>query len=200
MGKRQEAALETRQKIIDATAALLQERRADEINIEDITARANVAKGTFYTHFKRKEDVISVIAMKCYNVVWDETVRSGGSVCEKLRLYLTNSAAIIRENTLQIAQNWVKSVAAPIEGEQNGIEKFNFDFANICSILEDGAASGELAKDAPLSLLAEGVIDGYYGAVFIWCLTSGERELEQAIASFCENVVPPMLAQYKTNK
>ena len=82
MGKRQEAALEMRQKLIDVTAALLQERRADEINIEAITARANVAKGTFYTHFKRKEDVISVIAMDCYNVVWDEIVRSESGTCE----------------------------------------------------------------------------------------------------------------------
>ena len=54
MGKRQEAALETRQKIVDAVRALLRQRRADEINIEDITQRAGVAKGTFYTHFKRK--------------------------------------------------------------------------------------------------------------------------------------------------
>ena len=105
MGKRQEAALETRQKIVDAVRALLRQRRADEINIEDITQRAGVAKGTFYTHFKRKEDVISVIAMQCYAVMWDETMRRGGSAYEKLALYLNNSARIIEKNTLQIAQN-----------------------------------------------------------------------------------------------
>ena len=196
MGKRQEAALETRQKIVDAVRALLRQRRADEINIEDITQRAGVAKGTFYTHFKRKEDVISVIAMQCYAVMWDETMRRGGSAYEKLALYLNNSARIIEKNTLQIAQNWVKSVAAPIAGELCGVEKYNFDRRNIASILEGGVSRGELLPDTPCEALADSIMEGYYGAVFVWCLTSGETPLERALESFCETILQPILARY----
>lgn len=196
MGKRQEAALETRQKIVNAVRALLRQRRADEINIEDITQRAGVAKGTFYTHFKRKEDVISVIAMQCYAVMWDETMRRGGSAYEKLALYLNNSARIIEKNTLQIAQNWVKSVAAPIAGELCGVEKYNFDRRNIASILEGGVSRGELCADTPCERLTDGIIDGYYGAVFVWCLTAGETPLERALESFCETILQPILARY----
>ena len=198
MGKRQEAALETRQKIVDATATLLQEKKADAINIEDITQQAGVAKGTFYTHFKRKEDVISVIAMQCYAVMWDETMRRGGSAYEKLALYLNNSARIIEKNTLQIAQNWVKSVAAPLAGELCGVEKYNFDRRNIASILEGGVSRGELLPDTPCERLTDGIIDGYYGAVFVWCLTAGERALAAAIEQFCCGFVRPLLAQHQT--
>ena len=55
MGKRQDAALQTRKKIIEAMKELLDEKKAEEINIEEITQRAHIAKGSFYTHFKRKE-------------------------------------------------------------------------------------------------------------------------------------------------
>lgn len=53
MCKRQDAALETQQKIIEVMRALLQEKNANEINIEEITQCAGVAKGSLYTHFRR---------------------------------------------------------------------------------------------------------------------------------------------------
>lgn len=196
MGKRQEAALETRQKIVDAVRALLRQRRADEINIEDITQRAGVAKGTFYTHFKRKEDVISVLAMECYTLLLDDVLSSAAGTFAKLRRYLVHSARIIEKNTLQIAQNWAKSVAAPIAGELCGVEKYNFDRENILNLLKSGAASGELLPDTPCEALADGIMEGYYGAVFVWCLTSGETPLERALESFCETILQPILARY----
>lgn len=196
MGKRQEAALETRQKIVDAVRALLRQRRADEINIEDITQRAGVAKGTFYTHFKRKEDVISVLAMECYTLLLDDVLSSAAGTFAKLRRYLVHSARIIEKNTLQIAQNWVKSVAAPIAGELCGVEKFNFDRRNIASILEGGVSRGELLPDTPCEALADSIMEGYYGAVFVWCLTAGDKPLERALESFCETILQPILARY----
>ena len=88
MGKRQEAAQETRQKLIDAMRSLLQEKDADDIGIEEITVRAGVAKGTFYTYFKRKEDVVSVIAMESYNVIKQAAFNSTGGVYRQLCGYL----------------------------------------------------------------------------------------------------------------
>ena len=134
--------------------------------------------------------------MQCYAVMWDETMRRGGSAYEKLALYLNNSARIIEKNTLQIAQNWVKSVAAPIAGELCGVEKYNFDRRNIASILEGGVSRGELCADTPCERLTDGIIDGYYGAVFVWCLTSGDKPLERALESFCETILQPVLARY----
>ena len=49
--------LDTRktQRIIDAAAQLFAERHYHEVRMEDIAAKANVAKGTLYLHFKDKE-------------------------------------------------------------------------------------------------------------------------------------------------
>ena len=58
MTKRQENALKTRQKILDAAFELLNKNEFDDLNIDDITNHCNVAKGTFYTYFKHKEDVV----------------------------------------------------------------------------------------------------------------------------------------------
>ena len=58
MKKRQQMALKTRQKILNAVYELLQKNEFDELSIDDITNHCAVAKGTFYTYFKHKYDVV----------------------------------------------------------------------------------------------------------------------------------------------
>lgn len=197
MGKRQEAALETRQKIIEAMRALLQEKAASDINIEEITQRAGVAKGSFYTHFKRKEDVISVIAMGCYNMARDSAFRSSAGISEQISGYLRDSGKIIVANTLQIAQNWMKSVTAPLPGENGGMEKYRFDYDNLLEMFRRAVRSGELRTDTPCDQLAQSVINSYYGAVAIWCITDGKTDLAQNIGQYCAHDLNRLLEQYK---
>lgn len=197
MGKRQEAALETRQKLIDAMRSLLQEKEAETIGIEEITARAGVAKGTFYTYFKRKEDVVSVIAMDCYNMVKETAFRSAGGIYEQLSSYLQNSAKVIISNSLQIAQNWMKSVAAPLPDEQGGIEKYCFDYDNIMEMLKKAVQAGELQNDTPCAVIAQNIMNSYYGAVISWCITKGDTELGENMEHYCTYELKLLIEHYK---
>ncbi|MBR1618075.1 TetR/AcrR family transcriptional regulator, partial [bacterium] len=58
MTNRQENALKTRQKLLDVTHNLIKQKGFYKLNIEDITQSAGVAKGTFYTYFKHKEEIV----------------------------------------------------------------------------------------------------------------------------------------------
>lgn len=200
MGKRQEAALETRQKLIDAMRELLQEKEADRIGIEEITIRAGVAKGTFYTYFKRKEDVISVIAMECYQVVRENALQFSGDVYEQLCRYLRDSAKIIKKNTLQIAQNWIKSVAAPLPGERGGIDKYRFDYDNIMEMVKRAVERGELLSDTPCALTTRIIMNSYYGAVLSWCITKGETELIENIDNYCLHELKLLIENHKNKE
>ena len=200
MGKRQDAALETRQKIIEAMRVLLQEKSANDINIEEITQRAGVAKGSFYTHFKRKEDVISVIAMECYNIVKQSALQSDAGIYEQISGYLRDSGKIIAANTLQIAQNWMKSDTAPLPDEQGGMEKYRFDYDNLLEMCRRAVRSGALRRDTPCELLVQNMMNSYYGAVAIWCITSGEADLLRNIGNFCEQGLPALLKPYEAKE
>ena len=48
----------TRQQLKDATLSLLLEVGYDAISIQNITDRADLGRGTFYIHFKDKEDIV----------------------------------------------------------------------------------------------------------------------------------------------
>jgi len=198
MGIRQEAKQQSRQKIIDAMRLLLQEKEADSINIEDITTKAGIAKGSFYTHFKRKEDVISVIAMEEYNAMTENVLALSGDAYDRICEYLCCSAKIIDEMTLQVAQNWMKSVTAPIEDEHGRLDKYSYDCDNIRRLLTDGIERSELADDTPTDAVTEIIMNAYYGAVANWCITGGEKDLVTGIEGFCKNGLKIILNQYKT--
>ncbi|MCJ7529956.1 MAG: TetR/AcrR family transcriptional regulator, partial [Anaerolineales bacterium] len=49
--------LQTRKLLIQTTLQLVLEKGYDAISIQDITERADLGRGTFYLHFKDKEEV-----------------------------------------------------------------------------------------------------------------------------------------------
>ncbi len=49
---------QTRKLLIDTTVQLVLEKGYEAITIQDITDRADLGRGTFYIHFKDKEDVL----------------------------------------------------------------------------------------------------------------------------------------------
>ena len=201
MGKRQEAALETKHKIVQAVKELMEEKSVEEMNIEEITTRAGVAKGSFYTHFKRKEDVVSEIALLEYSVVKNTIVHSSQDVYSRLSEFLKKSVAIIEKGTLQVAQQWIKSVSAPLDEEKSGIRKYQFDRETIISLLNQAVERKELIEKTPVDQLSNCIIDSYYGAVVTWCMNKGEqRSLIESIDDYCLYCLEPILKKYKEEK
>ncbi len=50
--------LQTRQKLIQAAVELVLEKGYETVTVQDITDRADIGRGTFYIHFKDKEEVV----------------------------------------------------------------------------------------------------------------------------------------------
>lgn len=56
--ERQKKALETRQKLLDTALKLFAKRGFEHVSIAQITTTCGVSKGTFYTHFATKYDIV----------------------------------------------------------------------------------------------------------------------------------------------
>lgn len=50
--------LQTRQQLIRATLDLVLEKGYGSVSVQDITDRADLGRGTFYIHFKDKDEVL----------------------------------------------------------------------------------------------------------------------------------------------
>ena len=197
MGKRQEAALETRQKLIDAVKKLSETKAYHEMSIDEITQTAGVAKGTFYTYFKRREDVISVIAYENFDKALKRSAKKKADVTEKIARFLNESAEIIQNGTLQIAQQWYRSVTSPLDGDTLGTDKLNYDRDFIESCLQSAADNGTLQADTPVSSLTVQIISAYYGAVALWCMSDGKISQTEVIKEFCKDSLPKIINAYR---
>ncbi|QIL45607.1 TetR family transcriptional regulator [Vagococcus coleopterorum] len=58
MGKTDPRVLKTRRKLKNAFLVLLRTKKISEVNVKDLTQTAEVTRGTFYLHFKDKEEFI----------------------------------------------------------------------------------------------------------------------------------------------
>jgi len=114
--------------------------------------------------------------------------------------YLKGSAEIIEKYSLQTAQAWMKSVTAPIDDECQGVEKYDFDRKNILELLNSAVERGELSQNTSIETLTEIIMNAYYGAVAVWCITSGDVGLVDSIVHFCEYGLKIIIKDFKEEK
>lgn len=167
MTERQKLALETKHKIIGAARELIAERGISDISVQDITKKAGVAKGSFYTYYDKKEDILSEIAYQNFDALKEKYLkeREGDFVYK----YLTEYMEAIYEGGLALCKSWT---ANELLGKNGGICKFEMDCSNLSEIL---AAAGVREKER----VSADILFYLYGAMTAWCMTDGAYDLMQ---------------------
>jgi AcrR family transcriptional regulator len=194
MGKRQIAALETRRRIIAAAEKLIREKGFENVGVSDITDEAGVAKGSFYTYFRRKEDIVCEIAQNKFVSV-EERAKTEGDVCGQISSFLTESMKYIVDTGLNICQQWVRNVAEP--EDEPGKDKLAYDTGVIRAAFASAVERGELISDTPVDELADTVAAEYYGAVFVWAITDGKTDPLKTLETYGKTALPAMLDKYR---
>lgn len=95
MGRREEKREATRQDILAAAGVLFLKKGYEETSVDDIAEAANVAKGTFYYHFKSKDEVLiglSIGYLKRLSKQVDDDLAAGVAPLEVLRSILKKTA------------------------------------------------------------------------------------------------------------
>ena len=59
ISRQQQKSMETREKIFQAAKRILQKKGYEELSIKNICEEAGVSNGSFYHHFKTKDDLLS---------------------------------------------------------------------------------------------------------------------------------------------
>ena len=67
--------LQTRKQLIETTMQLVLEKGYDAISIQDITDRADLGRGTFYIHFKDKEEIVWTVFQELFQTLEQDAHR-----------------------------------------------------------------------------------------------------------------------------
>lgn len=192
---RQQAARETRKKLVAAAKKIICEKGLSNTSIDEITEACGVAKGTFYTYFKRKEDIVFELSGEMFGEILESALHLQGTALQKLEFYMVGFSGYIEKSSLKLAQEWVKNSAAP-DLCADGKKKLEQDLNDMKTLLRSFAESGELGADAPVDLLARTLTEALYGQMLCWCMSGGAFGFEERTRQFCRDCLPALLQCY----
>ena len=195
MNKRQKSAVETKRKLVSAGLELIKEKGFDAINVEDITRKAGVAKGTFYVYFKRKEDIVLAISRVPFGEIADELGKMESmQIIEKLGHYFHRFMECVESCGIHVCRQWTRDVLDPtnVPDNKDG-QKWFYDYEMLESILKN---SKELKEDTPVELLTHIIISELYGMMVSWCMSDGKFEPLDWTDKFCDVQLKALFEPY----
>ena len=197
MNNRQLAALQTRKKIILAARELFEEKSFEDVSIEEITDRAGVATGSFYTYFKRKEAIIEELTHNDFFHL-DEVVNKmeDKSIEYKISYYAKKHFGEIETVGIEICRQWLKNNLTDGSDNELGKSKYDYDYEILKSILDNAVKNKQLSKDTPVKDIAVLINAQLYGLLIGWCMSDGKNKGSKYVDRYIKLVISRILKPY----
>lgn len=170
VGRRERKKQEARRHILEAALELFREKGYEATTVEEIAERADVAKGTFFNHFPRKDTLLEALAEDVVGELFEDLgpvdAWQGTARDQVLRLYLRIGELVAREADLSkvmIIENlrnfWLRTEADCLEKEFQDL---------LHRVLLRGQAAGELSPEADVRMGARLLEAAYVTTLVEW--------------------------------
>jgi len=186
-------ALRTKTKLMDTALSLFKERGFDAVTIDEITQTAGVAKGTFYTYFATKSDIIvdSFWAIDAYYEMYAaKNLQRYKTAAEKLIAFTRAQMKYVRD----VVGNPSLKILYANQAVQPGASKMITNrerrwHAIVRDIILGGQASGELRTDLDADRLAVLVNRSARGVFLDWCVQDAAFDLVKEGVSVMQDFI-----------
>lgn len=197
MTNRQLAALETKRKLLEAAKKIVCEKGLINTSIEEITKACGVSNGTFYTYFKRKEDVVFELSREMYQEIFEKARAYDGAFLERLIYYMINFSSYIEKSGLKLCQEWVRNTVDPdLVENADDKSKLYLDIDAMKGLIENGIERRELKKEVPVDILSHTLVDVLYGEMLCWDMSGGAYSFEKRTKEFCDTFLSAIIKPY----
>lgn len=178
LSRQQQKSRETKEKIFQAAKRILQKKGYEELSIKNICEEAGVSNGSFYHHFRTKDDLLS------YYIEDQPTINPD-------LLELPENADGVREGIIQVYLNYVKycrelgvefmsgyydtknqALNAAIRTERP------YPIVTVQTYVEKAIAAGIVSLNVKIEEFTTDIRMIVIGNVFEWCLRNGEADFE----------------------
>lgn len=168
LGRRERSKRRVRERLYRSALELFAENGYDRTTIDQIAERADVARGTFFNYFQRKEDIViywaSTRSQRLEARLAEEAPHASGA---GVTVRLEQCVAILaefneteRDITPTMLSAWVRS-GRPISEDPYTAKVF-------ADIIEHGRQQGEIATDVDPTRVGNLLRDAYLGALYRW--------------------------------
>lgn len=176
-GLRERKKNETRARIQRAALELFHEKGYEATTVEEIAARADVGKGTFFNYFPRKDALLEALAVDTIEELLDELgppEEWRGTAHEQLlHLFLRVGELVGRHPELSkvmmienLRNFWLREEEEPLEQQFHALMR---------TVLLRGKSEGEISADAEVEIAVK-LLDAAYVTTVVEWLKAGSPE------------------------
>lgn len=150
----QQRTLETRSRLTSVAAELVAEKGFEALRIEEVVLRAGVAKGTFFAHFKDKDELMDLLIGERIDGLLDR-MASGPDPRDADQL----AKRLMPLAVLMSSERYVFDVILRRSGAmaQEEIGPIARTFGRLGELIGRWLTQGSFRKDVPVEILVEGV-------------------------------------------
>lgn len=197
LSKRKLQARETRKRILESALSLFREKGFDQVSIDEITSAAGVSKGSFYTYFQTKSDIIieEFRLIDDYYQKKESAIMRSPEAVSRLIAFTKYQLDYIHKNlgfrTLSIL--YINQMSAFYD--QKILANRERTLVRLVSkIIADGQASEHIRQGDPIEL-AEWMNRCMRGFFLDWAISKGSLDIKKdGMRFFSEFVLPALIA------
>ena len=179
LSRQQQKSRETKARIFNAAKQILQEQGYEALSIKNICEAAGVSNGSFYHHFKTKDDLLSYYIEEQPSINPDYLDLPGNAEEAKtaiIRVYL-NYVHYCRELGVAFMSNYY----TPKNQSLNPLTRTDrpYPIVTVHDYLKRAMDAGVITLPLPLEDVTSDIRIIVIGNVFDWCLKNGEADFER---------------------
>lgn len=182
---------------MDAARGIICEKGLTNTSVAEIAKAAGVANGTFYTYFKRKEDIVYALSRDMFEKIFQKACSHEGSIMERLTFFMISFSSYIEKSSVKLCQEWVRNTVDPdLVQNEDDKNKLRMDIRCVRDLLAGAVLKGELVQDAPVDVLAHTLVDLLYGEMLCWSMSGGTYRFAGRTQEFCDVFLFSLMKPY----
>lgn len=180
---RKENAILTKNKLFDTAIELIKEKGYDNATVSEICKKAGVAKGTFYVHYKSKEDIVkesyysdmAQFILREYQNLISQDINM--SIKRKIENFIVAEFMFANHVGYSLTcRAYVTNLTECISGISTHFERRYFT-KDLKSLILDGIKQKVFEKDQTVDEIFLYIESFVRGLMASWCFSNGEFDI-----------------------
>ena len=185
----------TKRKIVSAAWQLFYERGYDYTTVDEIIARSQTSKGSFYHYFEGKDALLGSLSI-IFDEKYEELMKSLDpemDAFDKL-MFLNRELFAMIENSVPLELlARLYSTQLVTKGEKHLLDRNRTYYRLLRTIVSEGQRRGELRDDLSVNDITRLYAMCERALLYEWCLSGGEYSLRD----HAEKTMPLLLSEVR---